>query len=394
MIRLCDSVRLRLVAAAALSVAAALGALLRVAPGLGGRTERLPAALTDTAFWNLVCDLSEPGGSFISDNYVSNEATFQRVIPELKQNTTPGGVYLGVGPDQNFTYIAALEPKMAFIIDIRRQNMLLHLMYKALIELSSDRAEFLSRLFSRRRPAGVEHAATVRALLDAYAVAVPDDTLFARNVRFVSDHLVEHHGFALSSGDLTEIAHVQRAFFEAGPELRYAYPHRWFPSFADLMLETDDRGGLHGYLSTDEAFRRLKRLETANLVVPVIGDFAGRKAIRAVGRYLRAHAATVSVFYTSNVEFYLFESAGWKTFFENVAWLPLDDYSVFVRAHFGTGPRAPSGPAGARSVTQLDSMKAAIGAYDEGRIRSYADVIGRSLQSSSRSNAEAATDAK
>ena len=144
------------------------------------------------------------------------------------------------------------------------------------------------------------------------------------------------------------------------------------------MLETDDRGGLHGYLSTDEAFRRLKRLETANLLVPVIGDFAGRKAIRAVGRYLRAHAATVSVFYTSNVEFYLFESAAWKTFFENVASLPLDDQSVFVRAHFDTGPRAPSEPAGARSATELDSMKAAIDAYDEGRIHSYSDVIARS----------------
>jgi hypothetical protein len=384
----------RHVAAVALIVATAFGALFRVAPGLGGRTEHLPIGLTDTAFWSLVCDLSEPGGSFISDNYVSNERTFQRVIPELTQNTRRGGVYLGVGPDQNFTYIAALQPKIAFIIDIRRQNMLLHLMYKALVELSSDRAEFLSRLFSRRQPAGVEHAATTRALLDAYAVAVADDTLFARNVRFVSDHLVKHHGFALSSGDLTAIAHVQRAFFEAGPELRYAYPHRWFPSFAELMLETDDRGGLHSYLSTDEAFRLLKRLETANLVVPVIGDFAGRKAIPAVGRYLRAHGATVSVFYTSNVEFYLFERAGWKTFFENVASLPLDDHSVFIRAHFDAGPRAPSGRAGARSATQLDFMKAAIGAYDEGRIHSYSDVIARALQSTSRSNAEVAKDAK
>jgi hypothetical protein len=364
--------------AAALIAAAALGALLSVAPGLGGRTERLPTSLTDTAFWKLVSELSEPGGSFISDNYVSNERAFQRVIPELTQNTRRGGVYLGVGPDQNFTYIAALQPKIAFIIDIRRQNMLLHLMYKALIELSSDRAEFLSRLFSRRQPAGVEHASTTRSLLEAYAGAVPDDTLFARNVRFVRDHLVNHHGFALSSSDLTAIAQIQRAFFEAGPELRYAYPHRWFPSFAELMLETDDRGGLHSYLSTDEAFRLLKRLETSNLVVPVIGDFAGGKAIRAVGRYLRAHGATVSVFYTSNVEFYLFESAGWKAFFTNVASLPLDDHSVFIRAHFDAGPRAPSGPAGARSATQLDSMKAAIGAYDEGRIHSYSDVIGPS----------------
>src|SRR6266496_1566913 len=378
MIGLRDSVRRRHVAAVVLILAAALSALFRVVPGLRGTTDHLPAGLSDTEFWKLVSDLSEPGGSFISDNYVSNERTFQRVIPELTQNTRREGVYLGVGPDQNFTYIAALQPKIAFIIDIRRQNMLLHLMYKALVELSSDRAEFLSRLFSRRQPARVEHAATARALLDAYAGAVPDDTLFARNVRDVSAHLVNHHGFALSSGDLTAIAHVQRAFFDAGPELRYAFPHRWFPSFADLMLETDDRGGLHSYLSTDEAFRLLKRLERSNLVVPVIGDFAGRKAIRAVGRYLRAHAATVSVFYTSNVEFYLFESAAWKTFFENVASLPLDDQSVFVRAHFDTGPRAPSEPAGARSATELDSMKAAIGAYDEGRIHSYSDVIARS----------------
>ena len=60
----------------------------------------------------------------------------------LKQDTKPGGVYLGVGPDQNFTYILALQPKIAFIIDIRRQNMLQHLMYKALIEISKDRADF------------------------------------------------------------------------------------------------------------------------------------------------------------------------------------------------------------------------------------------------------------
>src|SRR3954465_5854835 len=101
-----------------------------VAPGLRGPTDRLPARLSDAAFWQLVCDLSEPGGSFISDNFVSNERAFQRVIPELKTSTKPGGVYLGVGPDQNFPYIAAIEPRMAFIVDIRRDNMLLHLMYK------------------------------------------------------------------------------------------------------------------------------------------------------------------------------------------------------------------------------------------------------------------------
>jgi hypothetical protein len=360
----------RRVVAGALAVTVALG-VLRVAPGVRSRTAHLPPRLSDGMFWHLVRDLSEAGGSFISDNYVSNESTFQRVIPELKERTRPGGVYLGVGPDQNFTYIAALEPKMAFIIDIRRQNMLLHLLYKALIELSADRVEFLSRLFSRPVPAGVDQASTARALLESYAAASPDDGLFERNVRAVGDHLVKGHGFVLASSDLAVIRQVYRAFFEAGPDLRYAYPHRWFPTFAELALETDDRGNRHSYLSTEETFRRVKDMETNNLIVPIIGDFAGGKAIRAVGRYLRAYGAIVSVFYTSNVEFYLFENAGWKDFFTNVASLPIDGSSVFIRAHFGGPPSRP----GSRSATELDPIRTVLSAYDEGRIRSYADVI-------------------
>ena len=115
----------------------------------------LPHRLTDEEFWRLSNDLSEPGGYFRSENLVSNEHTFQYVIPALKRRVRPGGVYLGVAPDQNFTYIVATAPRMAFIVDIRRGNLLQHLMYKAIIELSADRAEFVSRLFSKPRPAGV-----------------------------------------------------------------------------------------------------------------------------------------------------------------------------------------------------------------------------------------------
>ena len=242
MIGLRDSVRRRHVAAVVLILAAALSALFRVVPGLRGTTDHLPAGLSDTEFWKLVSDLSEPGGSFISDNYVSNERTFQRVIPELTQNTRREGVYLGVGPDQNFTYIAALQPKIAFIIDIRRQNMLLHLMYKALVELSSDRAEFLSRLFSRPAPLSAGRMTTARALIDAYAHSAPDEALCRRNVQEIVDNLVSRHRFTLSGSDLADVERIHRAFVDAGPEMRYSYPHRWFPSFADLVLESDDRG--------------------------------------------------------------------------------------------------------------------------------------------------------
>src|SRR3989442_12944875 len=90
----------------------------------------LPARINDQAFWHLVVDFSEAGGFFRSDNLVSNETTFQHVIPELRKRTRAAGVYLGVGPDQNFTHILAIQPKLAFIFDFRRQNILLHLMSK------------------------------------------------------------------------------------------------------------------------------------------------------------------------------------------------------------------------------------------------------------------------
>ena len=70
--------------------------------------------------------------------------TLSTVAAALSERAKPGGVYLGVGPEQNFTYIAAIRPKIAFITDIRRGNLQLHLMYKALFELSADRAEFVS----------------------------------------------------------------------------------------------------------------------------------------------------------------------------------------------------------------------------------------------------------
>src|SRR5207245_9343121 len=104
----------------------------------------LPTYVTDDVFWHLVAEFSQPSGRFPSDNFVSNELATQCVLSELTKARKAGGAYVGVGPEQNFTYIVALQPKIAFIVDIRRQNMIQHLMYKALIELSSDRADFLS----------------------------------------------------------------------------------------------------------------------------------------------------------------------------------------------------------------------------------------------------------
>lgn len=382
---------------------AAAALLLCVTPTSRSLTDALPQRLDDHTFWTLVTEFSEPNGFFRSDNLVSNEMVFQHVIPTLQQTLRPASAYLGVGPDQNFTYIAALKPRIAFIVDIRRQNMLLHLMYKALIEMSPTREEFLSRLFSRPIPARTTAGDSAFALLSAFDKEEPDFVAFERNRAEMYARLQRHHGFTLSHADLGGIDFVYRAFYSAGPELRYSFGRGsgWqpFPTYKELMTADDGRGVQRGYLASEEIYQTLRDLEERNLIVPLVGDFAGPKALRSVARYLDLHHATVSVFYTSNVEQYLFRGDAWQRFYDNVGALPTDTRSTFIRAFFNNQGRVfrvpnwgqpcpqsgivpipspgfvpPSGP-GPRSETLLNPISLLLAAFAEGRVTNYNDVI-------------------
>src|SRR6185436_1017231 len=123
-----------------------------------------------------------------------------------------------------------------------------------------------------------------------------------------------------------------------------------------------------------ETFAFLKAFEERNLLVPVVGNFAGPKALRAVGKYLNDHGATVSAFYVSNVEQYLFQDGIFGDFYRNVATLPMDDRSTFIRSVSGRmGYRGPM-QWGDTRATALDPMKASLQSFLAGRIRSYYDL--------------------
>jgi hypothetical protein len=329
-----------------------------------------------------MAESSEPDGFFQSDNLVSNELTMQVIIPELLKGRAPGGVYLGVGPDQNFTYVAAMRPRIAFIVDIRRGAMLQHLMYKALFELAKDRADFLSLLFSRPRPAAVPAGATALQLLEAFAAVPSDSGMYWRTLRAIKDHLQERHGFALDTDDAAGIDYVFTSFYIGGLDLTYGYGSgrvgRGMPAFGELMIATDGEGVARGFLAAEPSYAVVREMHLANLIVPVVGDFAGPRALRAVGAFLRSHHAVVSAIYTSNVEQYLFrEGTKWRDYYDNVATLPIDSMSTFVRAVFnfgGGGPRGFGGY-GARSVTLLQPVQDLLKAYREGRVLTYGDVV-------------------
>jgi hypothetical protein len=317
---------------------AVLGALLLVA------TLRLappaptapPDRLSDEQFWSLISETSEPGGTFRSDNLLSNELQMQHVIPELLHTLPGGGAYVGVGPEQNFTYIAAVRPSIAFIVDIRRGNLHLHLLYKALFELSPDRAGFVSRLFSKLAPAGPGEAATAADLFSGIWHVETDDVLYRQNVAAVRAHLIRTRGLPLSDEDLRGVEAVYHAFYWHGPIIRYSSTMGGggdhFPTYAQLMTATDRGGVARGFLASEEAYRFVRGLHVRNLIVPVVGDFAGPKALRAVGRYLKRRHTPVAMFYLSNVEQYLGREGRWPLFCANAAELPLEPHSTFVRA--------------------------------------------------------------
>jgi hypothetical protein len=311
----------------ALSFALAVGlGLLPATPRAPVRAPDLPSRVGDQEFWQVVTDFSEPNGYFRSDNLTSNELGFQEVIPDLIRRTRPGGVYLGVGPEQNFTYIVAVRPAIAIIFDIRRGNMLLQLMYKALFELAKDRADFVSMLFAKPRPDGLGPASTAADLFAAFGASDAHEAMYLENLKAIQQQLTNAHGFPLSADDLNGIASVYDTFYRSG------FAVRPWPSYADLMTQTDRGGSSRGYLATEGGFSLLKKLQAQNLVIPIVGDFGGPKAIRGVGTYLKAHSATVTAFYLSNVEQYLSQDGKWTRFCRNVATLPLDSSSTFIRS--------------------------------------------------------------
>jgi hypothetical protein len=254
-------------------------------------------------------------------------------------------------------------------------------MYKALFELSKDRAEFLSRLYARRRPPSLSVNSSPEALFGAYTGAPPDLELVRSNVAAFREILVKQHRFGLSEDDLASIEYVYGVFVEAGPYLDYTVGGgggNASPTYADLMTATDETGKNWSFLATEENFRFIRQMQLNHLIIPLVGDFAGAGAIRRAGQYVKDHGATITAFYLSNVEQYLFQQSGdWRRFYLNVATLPLDSSSTFIRSVNGRSPFRRFGGTN-RFQSLLSPMAETVKAFEESKIRVYNDVINMS----------------
>ena len=341
-----------------------------------------PPAESTREFARLVTELSEPGGYFDTDNLISNERSYLHVMGGLARRGVRGGAYIGVGPDQNFSYIARIRPDIAFIIDIRRDNLLQHLMFKALFARARNRTEYLALLLGRPAPAPVERwTARPLAAIVAYMDTVDATPASANAASAAVRAEVVRFGIPLSTDDLSTIDRFHHAFIEAGLGLRFRshgrLPRPYYPSLRDLVLEHDLEGNAASYLASEDAFRFVKDLQRRNRVIPVVGDLAGPHALAAIGRLLRERGEHVSAFYTSNVEDYLLRDGTFERYARTVAALPRDRRSVIIRSYFGAGPGGPHPDAvsGYVSVQLLQSIDAFTTETSREPYRSYWDLV-------------------
>ena len=341
----------------------------------------LPRPQAPPTFAGTIAQLSEPGGYFDTNNLISNERSYLHVIPALREAGMTGGVYLGVGPDQNFSYIAHARPSIAFIIDIRRDNLLLHLLFKALFRLSASRAQYLGALFGRPapEPAGRWRDEDIDRIV-SYLAGAAASPAAADAIRARVDDAIEGFGVPLSESDRATIDRFHRTFIERGLGLRFEStgrpPRSYYPTYRELLLETDRSGRQWNYLASEPGFQFVKSLQDRDLVVPVVGDLAGRTAMPAIARYVKERGLRLSVFYTSNVEYYLANAGAFERFAANLARFPRTGKTLIVRSvfpnRFGGTPTA-AGYYSASVVQRADDLLDGIAA---GRIRGYQDLVG------------------
>lgn len=339
----------------------------------------------DSSFAHLVADLSEAGGYFDTDNLISNETSYLHVMGALQARGVQGGAYIGVGPDQNFSYMAQIRPEIAFMVDVRRDNLLQHLFFKALFAAAPNRIAYLALMIGKPAPPESE-AWTERSLeeLIAYLDNTESRPVDRDRARTIVREQARHTGIRLNAANMQTIEAIHDAFIQSGLSLRFTShgraPRAHYPTYRRLLLETDGAGERANYLAREDDFQFLKQLHAENRIVPVVGDLAGPHAIQAIGTWLRAHDLQVSAFYTSNVEFYLMGRGTFGHFARNVEALPWHDKGVLIRSYFNYF-RAPlvQTKAGHGSTQLLQTAASFLETQATGGYRNYRDLVTRDV---------------
>ncbi|WP_406700394.1 hypothetical protein V5E97_16420 [Singulisphaera sp. Ch08] len=324
----------------------------------------------DATFASIIRELSKRETGPAADNLVSNEDSYPRVTAEVARLCPPGQVYLGVGPDQNFTILAHAKPRLAFVMDYRRRNLLLHLVHKALFTLSTDRIAYLMRL-TARRPGRLPSDPSANDLVTAFSEAKFDRGLLEQTIVEVAT-ILQPLG-VVSEPEWKAIATIQAKLAGPGMNARFlALP--MYPTLGKL-IRTCDRQGTPAHLLASEALYQFVRgLQQGDRLIPLVGDFSRPPSLPRLGAWLRAHALRLSLLYVSDVEFFLLRAGRFASYIESLEELPWETGAQVVRTstrEIAHPDRAP----GDSSTTVIQAIGSFLKSARAGEIKTVEDLF-------------------
>ncbi|AGA29969.1 LIC_10091 family protein [Singulisphaera acidiphila] len=326
----------------------------------------------DATFASIIRELSERETGPAADNLVSNEDSYPRVAAEVARLCPPGQVYLGVGPDQNFTILAHTKPRLAFVMDYRRRNLLLHLVHKALFTLSTNRVAYLTRL-TARRPGRLASDPSADDLVTAFSEAKFDR-------RLLETTQAEMAAILQPLGVLTEpewkpLATIQAKLAGPGMNARFlALP--MYPTLGKLVRTRDRQGAPAHLLASEDRYQFVRELQQGDRLIPLVGDFSRPPSLSKVGDWLRAHSLRLALLYVSDVEFFLIRAGRFASYVESLAGLPWAEGAQVVR----TSTREiahPDRTPGDSSTTVLQSIAMFLKLARSGAIKTVEDLFPR-----------------
>ncbi|SIN92864.1 hypothetical protein SAMN05444166_1656 [Singulisphaera sp. GP187] len=324
----------------------------------------------DATFASIIRELSERETGPAADNLVSNEDSYPRVTAEVARLCPPGQVYLGVGPDQNFTILAQAKPRLAFVMDFRRRNLLLHLVHKALFTLAANRVAYLTRLTARSPgPLGPDPSAD--ELVTAFSEAKFDRERLEESIVEVAT-ILQPLG-VVAEPEWKALATIQAKLAGPGMNARFlALP--MYPTLGQLVRTRDRRGAPAHLLASEAGYQFVRELQQGDRLIPLVGDFSRPPSLSRLGDWLRAHSLRLSLLYVSDVEFFLIRAGRFARYVESLAGLPWHEGAQVVRTSTReiTHPdRAP----GDSATTVLQPVATFLRSALAGKIKTVEDLF-------------------
>ena len=303
-------------------------------PGLISTTKA--HAEFDQKFIDLIRNLSDaPTGPASADNLMTNEDSIASVADQICSEVPPDQVYLGVGPDQNFSIMALAQPSAGFIIDYRRKNQLLHLMHQFLIQLSTSRTDYFTNFWCRNANSnGISNKQPVTEDLTAGFESEKLDQARLIKLREIMQLEMKKWNI-LSSDDIEEMGRIQARLAGPGPDARFL-ALKMYPTLKQLITQKTRSGKPGHWLASEGLFGKVRKLVLSEKVFPLVGDWAREPRSQVsffsrLGEYLSSNGQKIGCFYISDVEFFLLRQGTFSNYLANLGKLPWHPDARIIR---------------------------------------------------------------